>query len=140
MIVEVDKMRAYWLAQYDGLVGPAIGTGDKRTRLIIEAWVEAGRNVIVVWGPPGSGKSTNIAKFDSPTIMVVETTGLVPAMNKFFKRLPKDRISFVCHVAPRAICKRRVLARRNAPMGDNGPYLTKLIDKWFDTPKKKMLG
>jgi energy-coupling factor transporter ATP-binding protein EcfA2 len=139
MIVETDRIRAYWLGVY-GKIGPACGRGDKRVRQIVEAWVEAGRQVVVIWGPPGSGKSTIIEQYDNAETLVVETTGLVKAQNKFFRSLPSDQVTFVCHVAPRKVCKKRVLARKNHPMGDNGAELVQLVDRWFTTPKKQMLG
>lgn len=139
MILELDRLRAFWLREY-GHIGPACGRGDKRARLIIEAFIETGLNVVVVWGPPGSGKSTVLKSLDKENTLVFECTGLVKSMNKFLRGLPKEQVSFVCKVAPRSICRKRVLARKGHPMGDNGEYLATLVDKWFDTPKKKMLG
>jgi len=140
MKLELDKMRAHWMREYDGLIGPAIGTGDKRSRQIISAWIEVGRKVIVLWGPPGSGKSTRMDTLDKENVLVVETTGMVPAMNAFFRRQPKGAVSYVCCVAPREVCKERIRGRKDHPMQTDADYLCGLVDRWFETPKKKMLG
>lgn len=145
MKIELDKIRALFARIY-GSIYKGIGAGDKVVKKYIRARIDEGANLFVVWGPPGSGKSTAldsiIANAENDICdkdMVLETTGLNKSINKFLLGLPRAQVRFWRHVAPRAVCIQRVLSRTSNPLcgipGDNPEYLIKLIRKWFDTSR-----
>jgi len=140
--LELDKMRAVFAQKYND-IHRGMGKADQAAKAIMLRWVEGGKNIFVLWGPPGSGKSTlmnsivasNSHGIDEDT-MVFETTGLNRSINKFLLSLPRSQVRFLRCAAPNHVCIQRVLNRKSNPLcgieGDDPEYLVKLISAWFD--------
>jgi hypothetical protein len=141
MKIELDNIRAFYAHKY-GSIFKGIGIGDKVAKQVVQAWIECKRKLVVIWGSPGSGKSTAIDKLDICDKMIFETTGLNKGINKFLLSLPREQVTFVRHIAPRRVCKHRVRTRTNNPLSamadDNVQYMLTLVDKWFDKAKQAL--
>ena len=133
MIYEPDKLRGLLMDRMP--MGPAFGRAGKYERAILEAWIEAGRPCIVVWGPPGSGKSTILEAFDHAGLLIFETTGLNRNINATIRRLiragHRHLLFFLVLIPPYSLCKSRVANRPEHPI-QKGYDLTPLIQMWFD--------
>lgn len=134
MKIELDSIRAYYAQKYNS-VGKGIGKGDKVARAVVSAWVDSNRPLVVIWGPPGSGKSYALSGMDTEGSMVLETTGMNATMNKFLLGLNRKLVKFVRHTAPRSICVYRVMTRTNNPLsgieGDDTDKMVDLVNHWF---------
>jgi hypothetical protein len=130
MIYNPDQPRGALLQRYKHK-GSAIGRAGKWTAAIITSWAEAGRSTLVIWGPPGCGKSTILSAFDLPYLLVVETTGLNRNINKALRQIPKPLIHYVVLLPQYVVCRDRLIARSSHPMGDSRS-LVGLLQKWFD--------
>lgn len=139
MIYEPDKLRGYLMRRMP--MGRAFGRAGKYDKAILEAWAETGRPIVIIWGPPGSGKSTILASFDKPNCLVFETTGLNNNINATIRRLCRGGFrhlfSFIVLLPSYSLCKSRVSHRPEHPIQKNED-LAPLIQMWFDRANARL--
>lgn len=132
MKIETDLIRSYYTDMKGLTFYKAIGKADKLVRIAISCWINAGRSLIIVWGPPCAGKTTWMRRYTGPA-MIVEASGLNIVNNKFYFSLPSVQVSYVKIMPPWHVCVARALVREDNPLSGltSAAYLIQLIDKWY---------
>lgn len=132
MIFEPDHYRARFMDLYRGNKFMALGAADKMLRQSLQALIDQGRRIIVVWGPPGSGKSHITHSLDVGSLVIIETTGLNKPWNNFLRSIPRWQVAFYLVKADLPVLEQRIKNRTTNAMqhGESPDYLIGLARKW----------